>query len=156
MRYLSSPDVFFGFSGILLSVMENRMEREIVKDLKISEIIEMQRKLQKKYEGKWAALTPSQGRNSLLWMIEELGEVVSIIKKRGEGAIMNDENVREAFVEELSDMMMYFHDALICYDITPEEISEAFVKKHQKNMERDFIKEHNNYLKDEIQTKLFG
>lgn len=126
-----------------------------MKDLKISEIMVLQKKLQKKYEGKWQPLEPVQGRNSLLWMIEELGEVISIIKKRGEEAVMKDKIVRTAFVEELADMLMYFNDALICYDISPEELSEAFMKKHEKNMGRDFIKEHSEYLCDEEQKKLF-
>lgn len=115
-------------------------------DLKISEIMSMQKELQEKYKGKWAPLTAENGRNSLLWMIEEMGEVVSIIKKRGENDIMNDHVVREAFVEEMVDVMMYYSDALMCYGITPEELSKAFVKKHSKNMARDFIHEHEEYL----------
>jgi len=115
-------------------------------DLKLSEFIAMQRELQEKYKGKWTPLTKENGRSSLLWMVEELGEVISIIKKRGENAVMNDETVREAFVEELADMLMYYNDALICYGITSEELSNAYMKKHMKNMGRDFIREHEEYL----------
>ena len=116
-------------------------------DLTISEIIAMQKELKEKYKGKWLPLTPENGRSSLLWMIEELGEVISIIKKRGDDAIMEEPDVREVFVEELVDMMMYFHDTLICYDISPEAFSKAYFKKHTKNMNQDFFKEHSEYLK---------
>jgi NTP pyrophosphatase (non-canonical NTP hydrolase) len=115
-------------------------------DLKLSEIMSMQKELHEKYKGKWSPLSVENGRSCLLWMIEEMGEAISIIKKRGENAIMNDETVRAAFVEELVDMMMFYNDALICYGITPNELSEAFVKKHLKNMGRDFIHEHKSYL----------
>ena len=117
-------------------------------DLKISEIISMQKELQEKYKDKWTPLSVDNGRSSLLWMIEEMGEVISIIKKRGEDDIMNDETVRAAFVEEMVDVMMFYSDALMCYKITPDELSEAFIKKHHKNMNRDFVKEHKNYLKN--------
>ena len=117
-------------------------------DLKISELMLLQEELQEKYRGIWMKLIPENGRNSLLWMVEELGEVVSIIKKRGDSAVMNESGVREAFVEEMADMLMYYLDALICYGVTADEISEAFMKKHSKNMKRDFVKEHSSYLKE--------
>lgn len=116
-------------------------------DLKISEIMSMQKELQEKYKGKWEPLSVENGRSCLLWMIEEMGEAIAIIKKRGENDIMNDDTVRQAFVEELVDVMMFYSDALICYGVTPDELSDAFVKKHSKNMSRDFIKEHRNYLR---------
>ncbi|KYH32437.1 hypothetical protein CLTEP_22330 [Clostridium tepidiprofundi DSM 19306] len=117
-----------------------------MRDLKLSEIISMQKELQKKYKGKWTPLSVENGRNCLLWMIEEMGEAISIIKKRGENDIISDDTVRSAFVEELVDVMMYYSDALICYGITSDELSEAFVKKHVKNMGRDFTSEYKNYL----------
>lgn len=116
-------------------------------DLKISEIMSMQKELQEKYKGKWEPLSVENGRSCLLWMIEEMGEAIAIIKKRGENDIMNDDTVRQAFVEELVDVMMFYSDALICYGVTPDELSDAFVRKHSKNMSRDFINEHRNYLR---------
>lgn len=115
-------------------------------DLKLSEIMAMQQELQEKYKGKWSPLSLENGRNSLLWMIEEMGEAISIIKKRGENAIVSDGMIREAFIEELVDVLMFYNDALICYRITSSELSEAFIKKHLKNMSRDFINEHKDYL----------
>jgi hypothetical protein len=79
-------------------------------------------------------------------MFEEMGEIVAIIKKRGENAIMQDETVRSAFTEELSDVLMYFVDLMLCYGVSAEELSNAFTIKHEKNMSRDFITEHKNYL----------
>ena len=105
-------------------------------DLKLSEIMEMQRKFQDKHKGEWPPLTPDYGRSSLLWMVEELGEVVSVIKKRGEASVMTDQTVRDAFIEEFVDVLMYMNDALICYNFSAEDLSKAFLQKHQKNMNR--------------------
>lgn len=114
-------------------------------DLRVSEMQTMQHKLKEKYKGTWNPLIPEHGRNSLLWMMEEVGEVISVIKKRGDEAIMTDPGVRRAFLEELVDVTMYFHDLLICYGISPEEFSEAFLHKHLTNMERDFVSEHRKH-----------
>jgi NTP pyrophosphatase (non-canonical NTP hydrolase) len=116
-------------------------------DLKISELVAMQNALQNRMKDKWLQITPENGHFSLLWMFEEMGEIVAIIKKRGSKAIMDDDSVRSAFVEELSDALMYFVDLMTCYDVSPEELSEAFIAKHDINMKRDFVTEHKDYLK---------
>ena len=72
-------------------------------------------------------------------MIAELGEAIQIIKKCGEGDIINDVKLRKEYITELADVLMYFSNSCICFDITPEELSEAFIKKHNKNMNRDFL-----------------
>ena len=59
---------------------------------------------------------------------------------------MDDKTVRSAFVEELSDALMYFIDLMTCYGVSAEELSEAFITKHEKNMRRDFVTEHKEYL----------
>ncbi|HBM81615.1 MAG TPA: nucleotide pyrophosphohydrolase [Clostridiaceae bacterium] len=118
-----------------------------MKDLKISEMMSQQRELWEKYKDKWSPMEPPYGRDSILWMIEELGEVIAIIKKRGETAIMEDVKVRSAFVEEFADVLMYLTDAMLRYGVTPDEISSAYVSKHNKNMVRDFDREHSRYLK---------
>jgi NTP pyrophosphatase (non-canonical NTP hydrolase) len=117
-----------------------------MKDLKISDLIAMQNELQDRMIGKWLQIIPENGHFSLLWMLEEMGELVAIIKKRGDGAIMDDETVRAAFTEELSDTLMYFIDLMTCYGVSAEELSEAFTAKHEKNMSRDFVTEHKTYL----------
>jgi NTP pyrophosphatase (non-canonical NTP hydrolase) len=117
-----------------------------MRDLKISELIEMQNTLQNRMKGKWLSIIPENGHFSLLWMFEEMGETVAVIKKRGSEAIMEDPAVRAAFVEELSDTLMYFVDLMTCYGVSAEELSEAFIAKHEKNMRRDFVTEHKEYL----------
>ena len=104
--------------------------------LNFDEMQQMQRRLQKKYLDKWGGLSPRKGRDTLLWMMIEAGEAADIIKKRGDDAIMEDKESREAFIEELTDVMMYFNDLLLCYDISPDALAEVYRKKHEKNMSR--------------------
>ena len=52
-------------------------------DLKLSEMMAMQKELWEKYRDSWSPMEPLYARNSILWMIEELGEVIAIIKKAG-------------------------------------------------------------------------
>ena len=49
---------------------------------------------------------------------------------------MTDKAVRKHFVEEMCDVMMYFNDVLLCYDIKPEELEKVYFEKHQKNLGR--------------------
>jgi len=118
-----------------------------MKDLKISEMLQMQKALWEKHKDSWSPLEPAFARNSILWMIEELGEVIAVIKKRGESEIMNDSVLRREFITELADVFMYFNDVLLRYEVTPEEISEVYIAKYNENMRRDFDNEHQNYLK---------
>lgn len=105
-------------------------------DLKMSDLLRYQRALLEKHKDDWNPHTPEFGRDSLLWCIDEIGEVIAIIKKKGDKAIMDNEHVRAHFVEECSDVMMYFIDMLDCYGITAEEFSEAFEKKAKRNLNR--------------------
>lgn len=50
-------------------------------DFSIKEMLEMQKELQEKYKDKWEPISPETGRNKMLWMIGEIGEVIDIIKK---------------------------------------------------------------------------
>lgn len=111
-------------------------------DLKISEMMDMQRQLHKQNEHKWSPLVPEYGKNTILYMIEEIGEVISIVKKKGDRAVVDDVLVREAFLEEMADVMMYYTDTLLRYHISENEISEAYIKKHGKNMGRDYTAEY--------------
>lgn len=115
-------------------------------DINFAEMKSMQRELWEKHRNKWSPLEPYYARNSLLWMMEELGEVIAIIKKREEDAIANDPEVHRYFVEELVDVQMYFNDVLMRYGITPEEFGDAYRAKHNRNMGRDFQQEHGSYV----------
>ena len=102
----------------------------------LEKMLEIQRELQQKYQDRWGGLSPEKGRNQLLWMMIEAGEVADIIKKKGDQAIMNNQEIRQSFVEEICDVFMYLNDVMLCYSITPEELQEIYLKKHQKNLTR--------------------
>ena len=109
-------------------------------DLKLSDLMAMQQELQDKHKGKWAPITPEYGRSCLLWMVEELGEVIAIVKKSDEKLIMSDEKIRAALAEEFVDVLMFMNDALMCYGLTASDFAEAYIRKHAKNMNRDWDK----------------
>lgn len=111
-------------------------------DLKMSDFMKMQHELWEKNKEKWEPLTPEYARNSLLWMMEEVGEVISVIMKKKETEIMDNPKVRDEFVTETTDVMMYFVDMLLRLGITENEFCEAYAKKHARNMGRDFEKEY--------------
>ena len=111
-------------------------ERSSADDFSIGEMIEMQRALQEKYKGRWEPISPETGKNKLLWMVSEVGEVVDIVKKDGHVRIMEDEAVRRNFVEEMADVLMYFNDMMLCYGLSPEELKTAYTEKFQRNLTR--------------------
>lgn len=111
-------------------------------DLKISEMMQMQRELHKQNESKWSPLEPEYGKNTILYMAEEIGEVISIVKKKGDRAVVDDAQVKETFLEEMADILMYYHDTLLRYHITSEDISEAYARKYRKNMDSDYTAEY--------------
>lgn len=102
----------------------------------ISEMLEMQKTLQEKYKDKWEALSPRVGRQQLLWMIGEIGEVIDIIKKNGDEKAVEDEKLRKHLVEEMADVLMYFNDILLCYGISEEELKSVYTEKFERNMKR--------------------
>ncbi len=111
-------------------------------DLKISEMMQMQRALYERNKAAWHPMEPEYGKDSLLYMVEEIGEVIAVIKKKGSGAIMDSAQVRGAFLEEMADVLMYYNDILLRYHVSPEEISEAFAGKHAYDMSRNYSKEY--------------
>lgn len=117
--------------------------KETNKDLKISDMLEMSYKLWEKNKDSWSPMEPEYGKSFILYMIEEIGEAIAVIKKKGEGQIMNNLEVREHFVEELGDVLMYYMDILNRFHITPEELSKNYIKKFEKNMIRDYEKQYN-------------
>ena len=107
-------------------------------DFGFNQMQAIQKELQKKYKNIWAPLCPKLAREQLLWMMIEAGEVADIIKKKGDEAILEDEETRKNFIEEICDVMMYLNDVLLCYDIKPEEVEKIYLEKHEKNMKRSF------------------
>ena len=109
---------------------------ETKEDFGFQEMQKMQKELQEKYKDIWEPVSPQTGRNKILWLMIELGEAADLIKKQGDPKILEDPQVRSHFVEELADVMMFFNDILLCYDISVEELATAYRKKHERNMER--------------------
>ena len=105
-------------------------------DFGINEMLDMQRTLQEKYKNKWEGISPEVGKNKLLWMIGEAGEVIDIIKKHGDLAACGQSELREHLVEELADVLMYFNDVLLCYGITADELKRSYTDKFRRNMTR--------------------
>lgn len=105
-------------------------------DLNFEQMQKMQTELQSKYRDKWPKLCPEVGRDKLLWMMIESGEIADIIKKHGDQQIVEAGEVRTHFIEEICDTLMYLNDVMLCYDITPEELETVYLKKHQSNMGR--------------------
>lgn len=116
-------------------------------DLRISDLLAMQRELQDKHLDDWGGTPPSAARNQLLWGIGEIGEVIDIIKKRGDDEILHNPETRRHFIEELSDVQMYLSDVMLCYGISAEEYSEVHAWKHNRNMKRNYVEE-NRHLFD--------
>ena len=77
-------------------------------DLKISELKEMQLKLYELNKEKWNDMEPKFAKNHILYMIEEIGECISIIKKKKIDSVMNDEHIRNRFIEELCPCCIFY------------------------------------------------
>ena len=86
-------------------------------------------------------MNPNAAKNHLLYMVEEMGECISIIKKKGIDSIMQQGHTRERFVEEISDVLMYYTEVLRRLDITPKELSKAYVNKYENNLNRNYIED---------------
>ena len=105
-------------------------------DFSINEMQEMQKKLQEKYKDIWEPISKDTGKNKMLWMIGEIGEVIDIVKKHGGEKASTDEELRKALVEELADVLMYYNDILLCYGISADELKQVYIEKFEKNMKR--------------------
>lgn len=105
-------------------------------DLKISDMLDMQRQLQDAHLDDWGGVAPERGAEQLLWALGEMGELIDIIKKKGDQGIMNDARTRTWFIEEFADVLMYMNDILLCFGISADEVSRAYAGKHEYNMRR--------------------
>lgn len=100
------------------------------------EILSLQRKLEDKYEEDWGKLTPEMGKEKLLYLYGELGEVGDVIKKNGCDKVLAAGPIRDHLLEETADCLMYLADFMLCYHISADELGEAFRKKLEINMNR--------------------
>ena len=108
------------------------------KDISIAEMQNLQRELQEANKEKWGEQKPEHAKSHLLYMVEEMGECISTIKKKGIDSIMQDKEVRARFLEEITDVQNYYIEVLNCLEITPEEYAKAYIEKHNYNMKRNF------------------
>ena len=104
--------------------------------LDMKDMREMQQALQARYAGWWESVDPEHGKNKLLWMLAELGEAIQVVKRHPTEEIAQPGEVRRDFVEELADVLMYFNDILLCFDVSPEEFEAVYRAKHVRNMTR--------------------
>ena len=104
--------------------------------LNIDDMRQMQEALQARYADRWEPVDPEHGKNKILWMLAELGEAIQVVKRKSSSGIMEDSVVRHDFVEELADVLMFFNDILLCYDIKPDEFEAVYRAKHKRNMTR--------------------
>lgn len=112
----------------------------------IQELMDIQIELQEKYRGVWEGDSPATAKHHLLYAVEEIGEVSAILKKRSAQAVVEDEVVRAHFCEEMADVFMYLTDVLLCCGVTAEEFERAYHAKAERNLKRDFPKEHQAFL----------
>lgn len=105
-------------------------------DFSINEMQKMQKELQEKYKNIWELIEPETGKNKLLWMVGEIGEVIDIVKKYGGTKACSDAELRKHLVEEMADVLMYYNDVMLCYDISADELKKAYTEKFEKNMKR--------------------
>ena len=113
-----------------------RIFDSVMSDFSISEMREMQKQLHDKYKDKWEPICPETGKNKLLWMIGEIGEVIDIVKKHGEEKASTDVALRKELIEEMADVLMYYNDVMLCYGISEEELKQSYVEKFKTNMKR--------------------
>ena len=51
-------------------------------------------------------------------------------------AVSQDTGLRTELIEELADVLMYYNDVLLCYDISAVELKRSYISKFEKNMKR--------------------
>lgn len=107
-----------------------------MEDFGFLEMQTLQKQLQEKYKDKWEPISPEAGKNKLLWLVSELGEIVDIVKKDGNRQIMENPEIRAHFIEEIADVLMCLNDILLCYDISVDELKDIYRKKIRQNMSR--------------------
>jgi len=106
----------------------------------LNELVSLQKELQGA-RPEWGGYSPERGRNQLLWLLGEAGEVIDIVKRNTPEQCAASGEIHDHLVEELADVMMYFVDVMGCYGISAEEFSKGYRMKHDRNMKRDFAAE---------------
>jgi NTP pyrophosphatase (non-canonical NTP hydrolase) len=108
--------------------------------LSIREMMELSNELFELNKEKWTPKTPESNIYWIGWLVAEIGEVIDIVKKKGVDKIMNDKEIRNEMLEEITDCYMYLADILNRYQYSPEEFSKVYKEKMEYNMKRDYSK----------------
>ena len=103
-----------------------------MEDFTINEMQDMQRKLQDKYKEKWESIGPETGKNKLLWMIGEIGEVIDIVKKNGGTKACSDAKLRNNLVEEMADVLEVLYAITEARGYSVEELERVRAAKAEK------------------------
>ena len=110
-----------------------------MEDISIGKMKEMQMELYELHKEEWGNdMNPESARNHMLYMIEELGESISIIKKKGIDAIMNDAKIREDFITEMTDVGRYYIEVLNRLKVTSKEYADCYMNKHKECINRNY------------------
>ena len=115
--------------------MSNISDKKVID---FNDMVIMQRELQDLHKDDWENPCPAAAKHQMLYMVEELGECIAIMKKKGDSMIMENPAVRANLCTEISDVLMYLSNVMLCYDISGEELSRAYLNKHKHNMHRDY------------------
>lgn len=113
-------------------------------DILLSELLNNSMELWEQNKDQWSPMEPEYGKIFLLYMIGEIGEVVEIIKKKDIKDICENKTVRNKFIEELVDVLMYYIDTLNRFKIDKKEFVEIYKKKHYKNLNRNYKDEYDS------------
>ena len=114
-------------------------------NLDMKTLMDMQTELQDMHKHDWSPICPESTIMHMLWMVGEIGEAIDVIKKMGAKNLTSGTKIREHFVEEMGDVLMYFIDVLQCCGVTYDEFCAVYKKKHEHNMHRDYVAEHVGY-----------
>ena len=117
-------------------------------DLSISEMMTLQQRLYEPHRDEWPPMEPEYAKDYILYMMEEVGEVIAIMKKKGGASVVEDAAVRSRFLEEMADVLMYYNDILLRCHVTAEEISQAYQAKFEKNMRRNYRQQYEEMYHD--------
>ncbi|HAG44771.1 MAG TPA: nucleotide pyrophosphohydrolase [Clostridium sp.] len=109
-------------------------------------MLKFSKTLWEKNKDNWSPMEPKYGKSFILYMIEEIGEVISIVKKKGKDEIMDNNEVRERFIEEMGDVLMYYMDVLNRFNVTSEGFSKIYLNKYISNMDRNYERQYKNFI----------
>lgn len=100
--------------------------------LSFSQMMAMQQELYALHRDTRPAREPDFAKEHILYMVEEIGEAIAILKKKRSASVLENTTVRDAFLEEMADVLMFYRDVLLCFHVAPEEISRIYAKNTLK------------------------